>query len=217
MPRDDQPMSLIELVYAVLFRPVSALGYVARARPVKEALVVAFAVYIFQGLLASARLPAELTARLPAEAGLVPGGLPASLGFPVFVTSVLAAAVGWFLATAVFHLLAGFMGHSGSGTALFAGLGFAALPLAFGATGNFILGSLAGLGSLAALTTVAGLAWSLSLVAVAIRETYGTTTGRATAVLFLPLAAIIGIIIIITVTMVIAALPLVNYFGAHSL
>lgn len=217
VPRGSESWSLSELVYGALFRPVEAFRHIARTRPVKPALLVAFTVYVFQGLLLAASLPEDVAGLLPAQAGLATGELPVSLGLPAFVTFLTVLAVGWFLATAVFHLLAGFMGHAGSGPALFAGLGFATLPLAFGSAAEFILGRLAGLGGLATLATIASLGWNLVLVTIAIRETYRITSGRAVAILFLPLAVAAGVIVITAIALIIAVLPFANFFGAPSL
>lgn len=217
---ESKSWSVAELVYGVLFRPAAAMAHIVHTRAVKPALVVALAVYAFQGLLLAASLPADLAGLLPTPGGVVPavpGELRVSLGLPALVAFLAMAVVSWFLSTAVFHLLAGFMGHTGSGPALFAGLGFAALPLAFGAAGDLVLGNLAGLGSLATLAVVAGLGWNLVLVTMALRETYRIPGGRAAAILLLPLAVMAGIIIMITVVLITAALPLTNYFGAPSL
>lgn len=167
-------MESIDLFSRALAQPVHAFRRMIDLRP----MLTAVAVVMF------ATFSAELGKLLVWQAG--GGGSPLPLLAAGWLVSLLAALVGLFLLAGAMHIVADMSGGAGSGFALFLCLCLAlapnllCAPLAlavrpFGATGAgiYVAGSAVRLG------------WTLALMALAVREVYRFSTGRAVGLLVL--------------------------------
>ncbi|NPV26727.1 MAG: hypothetical protein HPY81_04530 [Firmicutes bacterium] len=201
----------LDILYGILFQPVQTLRYVGQTRPIGLAFLVVLGVQLFTWSV-NTSLGAQT-----AWPGRVPPGLPPHLStyFPEMLHRLTVAGgliwlvmtlFFWFFVAAVFNLLAEFLGGQSNGRGMFAAVGLAGLP------GILVppLRLLKHLGFpswLFIFLTVAVSLWIIALYILAIREVNGLSTARAVVVFVTPLAALLGLVILIVITMAVLMLP----------
>ncbi|MEW6697816.1 MAG: Yip1 family protein [Bacillota bacterium] len=201
------PLKAYEIIYGVLFDPVQTMKRVAQNPPLGTTLIIVILLSL-AGLLTSLYTHAQGG---PANLGLEMG-LP--LDHAMYFSEALRAAapvlsilgalfyfIKWFFFSALLHLLADFYGGRGKARTVFVVYGLAGLPEVF----LIPLGVLATLFSPSAATGITTLGslivliWGVTLLTIGLREAHRLSTGRALAVIFTP---VLAIIVVAVVTMV---------------
>ncbi len=178
--------SFLETIYDVLFKPTTAMQYIAEKKLTGQALTI-----FIIGML------------VPVWA--VYTGIKDTPGVPalgvMFVFHLIGSLVFWVLGASVLNFIAEMAGGRGTAVGLFAALGFSHLPrvaviplwvfaallpnglrgIAFGAVGLIMI------------------IWTLSLSVAAIRGAHGLSGAKAVLVLVTPMLALVGAVVAIIV------------------
>ncbi len=199
---------LLETVVSILTRPVPTLRRLTAHPQVGWAVVVTVVIW----LLSSVATAGQLWAGRPGAGGLPPElgelrgpfAVAAVVGGPIF--GLIALAIGAGILHGVSLLLRG----EGSYRGLFTGLAFANVPSALTVVTQ-LLPLVLGMGGrlLAGLFNFALAAWAVVLAVIAVRENNRFSTGRAIAVVFIPLVILIGLVAVL----VMAAFAAVMFGG----
>jgi len=194
----------LELVYGVLFDPLPAFRKVAAKPPVGLSVLIFTLVNAAAAIMSVLVMSRSMYRHVPGMeipmAGLMSAAMPVMV-----VLSLVFNYVSWFLASGLFHLLAEFLGGRGRATGVFAVAGLSSLPLIFLVPVNLLL-LLWGLKSFAAvvimpLSSLIVVIWWLILLILGIRQVHDFSTGRAVAVVMLPVAGVIILAVILMVSM----------------
>ena len=123
-------------------------------------------------------------------AGLLNGIFNSSTGiFGGILGGIVGAFIGWAIGTGIFYGLAKMFGGEGDFQGLMRGNAYAAIPSALG--GIPILGFLIAL-------------WGVYLFVLNVRENMALTTGKAVAVVLIPLAIVLLLVLLLAVFLVAA-------------
>ncbi len=192
---------LLETAVSVITEPVSTLKHVTT----EANLGWAFAVTAVIGLLSSVAGVAQLRAAPPPETP----GFPELTGPLAFAGAIIggpiAAVVGLAIGTGVLHLVSLMLSGKGRYRGLFCGLAFASVPnllqIPFQLAG-IALGPIAQ--ALGGIINFGITIWVVSLAVIAVRENNeGFSTGRAVAVVLIPLA-VVFVLVFLLVAVIIA-------------
>ena len=193
----------LETCIGVIFVPVPTMRTIVRRRPIGWALIVIVAVAIAQGIAGAASLdPADFD-----DAEWLQGPLQ---GFSIVGGPALAI-VGVAFFTAICWIMSRILGGKGSYGGLFAGIGFAYLPLAFTVLIPFMALQLDDFGQ--ALSGMIGFGmtvWTIVLSVFAVQANNNFTTGRAIAAIFIPLAVFLILLLALFAFIVIMILIALN-------
>ena len=172
-------MELQDVVYSILFNPRETLTRLAQGPSYAQAALI-FAVATGVSGISSAL---ATTGGAPFQVS--PAGL-------VLLTLVFGA-VGWFLGAGFFSLFASLLGGEGQPRRLFALMGYSQAPSIFLAPV-----ALLGRTPLSGLEPILSLGvsiWVAGLYGISIKRAFNLSTGRALAVLLLPLALIVVLVL----------------------
>lgn len=142
----------------------------------------------------------------PQEAAPMPGFEEVPTLGPV--GDAVIGAIGFFIGIGAVHLVARWLGGRAGFPAALSALGLASTPLLLYAP-LYVVAAITGLGGLAVLGMVALGLWSVVLDVLAVRETYGVSTGRAIAALLLS-----GFVIVLAVVVLFLIFGLLAVFIA---
>ena len=212
--REVSGFNPIEAAIGVIIRPARAMQQIAAARPWPVAMLLASAIALLTGLV-------NLTAPMPAMAGGeplppgLPGGFETILAFtrspwlPV-VSALVITPLTLLISTSIFYLVGRLLGGHGPFSALLATQGFATVPGILLAPLMALLnlgGTLLAFVLLGYAVSVGFGIWVLVLQVLGIRESLALSTGRAVAVLLIPIAVLIllGCLLGILVVVLVAA------------
>ena len=193
-------MSILDILYGLIFQPQTAMRELARTRPLLPAFLVFVTVYAANYLLREAgRSITQI------ETGLIPAsmaGLIAALG-------AIAAIAVWFVSAGLFSLLAEIIYGYGNGRGVLACLGFASFPGIFGSA-LYYLAILLNLNSWGMLFYVITVLWVIGLQVLAVREAFTLATAQAIFIYALPVVLFLAVIVMLTVMggIVLTSLPL---------
>ncbi len=166
--------NIFEVLYDVLFQPKIAMQIIADKKNVSQAVVVFF-----------------LSLLIPLWAlyfGLQEAGMSAMIHFFIGFKMVSGMFM-WFIGTAVWHLIAEFLGGRGTGLGLFVTLGFAHFPQVF-IVPLWVFATLLPVSLKSIVMAVAALVilgWSFFLIITAMKEVYQFSTVKAVLVIATPL------------------------------
>lgn len=192
----------LELMYGALFAPVTTFRQVAaRPRPDRAVLVLLAVSVVSAG---AGALSAER------EAGLAALPVSLSLGPVAFLLGLIGPFVIWYLQASALHLTAELLGGAGRVLTLLTLLALAAVPQVFSAPA-LLLGVLTR-SSLGGWLSLGIGVWVIVLQVLAVRETYGFSTGRAVGTLFLPLGALVALTVAVAVALAASFWPLFQQF-----
>lgn len=190
-------MTIIDILYMVLFSPSQGLRTAVQRRPLGWSVILA----LFLSAIGIASVLPRLSTSLEDILGRPISGQGIGLIFPLTVASL----IGLFIVAGVLHLIALLLGGRGSYLGLFCGLSFANLPSVFSAPLAFffmLLGPLGfvfySLGSLAIST------WILMLGIIALSYNYGFSTRKAILTFLIPV--IVPFVIVIALAFITLAL-----------
>ncbi|MGE5592875.1 MAG: Yip1 family protein [Betaproteobacteria bacterium] len=186
---------VLDWLYGVMVSPVEALRAVAEKKPVgwAFAVVVGAVTLLSCGMLSQANLDA------------LPGVTFEDLLGSVLIGAIVASTVGYFIGVGILHLAALLFGGEGTFAGLVAAMGFAQFPALI----LLPLMVLARVGGpvVAGLSTVASagiVVWVAALSVISLREAHGMSTraaiGTCVFSAVIPLAALVGLILLIIVT-----------------
>lgn len=201
--RQSSNQSFLETCIGVIFVPVPTMRTIVRRRPTGWALIVIVAIAIAQGVTGAASLdPADFD-----NAEWVQGPLQ---GFSIVVGPAFAiAGVAFF--TAIFWIMSRILGGKGSYGGLFAGIGFAYLPIAFTVLIPFMALQLDDFGrALSGMIGFGMTVWTIVLSVFAVQANNNFSTGRAIAAIFIPLAAFLILLLALFAFIVIMILIALN-------
>ncbi|MCL6448329.1 MAG: YIP1 family protein [Armatimonadetes bacterium] len=189
--KNGRPQGFLELVYGVLFEPSATFSRIKD----RERLPVGRTVIIFTlANVAVSLMSATVTSRLMYFHAVDGAGvLMRSVAPAMAVLGLFFQYAKWFFYSGLLHLLAEFFGGRGRALGVFVVSGLASLPAVFTVPVNFLL-LLFGvrgftLSFFVYLFSVVAVVWGAVLLVLGIREVHGLSTGRAVAVVLLPLGA----------------------------
>lgn len=189
-------MSLIDIIYGILFDPVPTLQYLAREKPLLPGLLVYLAVFIFNLIINRG-----LTTLDSEIAGFIPDGnfIWAFAGLGLILSFFILA-----LTAGLLSLLSEIFYQRGNASGLLVCLSFAVIPgvlgppLQYGAT-------LLGVSWLGVIFSLLALIWVVVLQVLSLREALEVQTGQAILLFILPglfiVLLLLGLIFIIAKTM----------------
>ncbi|MCL5781010.1 MAG: YIP1 family protein [Firmicutes bacterium] len=198
------PLKAYEIIYGVLFDPVPTMKRVVQNPPLGTTLIIVILLSL-AGLLTSLYTHAQggpsnlgLEMGLPFDHAMI---FSQALRVAAPVLALLGAIfyfVKWFFYSALLHLLADFYGGRGEARTIFVVYGLAGLPEVFliplGVLTTLISPSAAvGVNTLGSLIV---LIWGVILLTIGLREAHRLSTGRALAVIFTPVLAVIVLAVI---------------------
>lgn len=190
----ESKLNFYDLIYGMLFEPAVTISRVVKQPPVPVTVAVVLVM----------NFVTMLTALYSAGRSFNQSGLPwanlRSMAPLLAFLGLFLQFVKWFGYSAVLHLIADFYGGRGQGRVVFTLYGLAELPQLFLIPIQVLMFwvSPGVAGVITALTCLAVAVWGLVLLVMGIREAHGFSTGRAVAVVFTPLVAlVIGVIILI--------------------
>lgn len=180
--------SFLGTCVGVIFNPVPTMRTIVRRRPIGWALIVIVVISFAQVITASASFdPSDFD-----DVEFLQGPLQ---GFSIVAVPALTiAGVAFF--TGICWIMSRTLGGKGSYGGLFAGFGFAYLPIAFTILIPFMALQLDDFGQALSGMIVLGMAvWTIVLSVFAVQANNNFSTGRAVAAVFIPLAIILIILI----------------------
>lgn len=177
-------MPFLDLLYGIFFNPRATMRQLLNDPPVGEAIGVFVIVTVISSAVSLAGWGARLSDQLMtfAPTAVILGGLAA--GF-----------VSWFVTAGVFGLLADMLGGRGRGIVLFTLVGLANLPRVIDAP--LALLSYTPFRSLETLLSLALWVWVVVLYVIAVSESFKLPTRNAVAVVLLPVAALVVLLILV--------------------
>lgn len=198
----------LETVYGVLFDPAATFRRMREAPPLGLTVGVVTVVNLATALmsvLTFRALPGD-----PSGTGAVLGGLAPFVGLAGFLFWYLK----WLGYGAVLHLTAQLLHGEGGPKATLVAYGLTGLPSLFMLPVQGLLAVLRPGEALETLLIIlAGLVvliWSVVLLVLALRELHNLTTGRAAAVVFIPVAVLtlaFGVLLLVSVLAAVSVLP----------
>lgn len=194
-------MNFTEIIYGILFEPVATLRYLAENKPLAQGLIVFLSVLIFNIIMGqgNAALGEEMQAL----------DIPFQLGWFINIVAGIFSFIMLFVIAAVFSLLGELIYGKSNAAGLLVCFAFVSIPGVLGPALQYV-SSLAGIEWLAVFLSLAVGIWVLVLQVLALREALGINTGQAIIIFLLPLAVVIGLIILVGVTAVFL-MPLANF------
>lgn len=216
---NNNPWQWYDLIYGILFQPVTTYRRVALAPPLLMTVVVV------AGLNAVlAVLDINSAHQLPLPAQLAGGGasvqaLLDQIGPYLALASFTFSFLLWFIVSAILHMLAEFFGGTGRALGTFTAYGLAGLPALLLLPFQSLTIMLPGNGffaNLAALASLVVILWGLVLIVIGLREVHQFTTGRAVLVLITPLLLLLVLLITLTALLLGAfssLLPMLEQMG----
>lgn len=211
--REFREFHFFDAIVGVIVQPVRALRQIALARPWPQALALSIGLAVLQGL-------ASLTFSRPDLDASMVGSPAMGTGAAEFLETVTAPAVlfgsalvitplALILETGVLYLIGRLLGGRGHFSGLLSTFAFASVPLLIMAPVTAVMnlgGSVLGIGLIQGLLGTAAGIWVLVLQVLAIRESLTLSTGRAIAVLLIPLAVFlllvcVGVFLIVSLVM----------------
>ena len=201
-----------ELLYGVLFQPVSTLRYITSQPLLGKALLVILMIQLGNWYMSVATAADEdLLQSLLAEYPALTSNLTSVL-LNLKILSVMAgltfSLLIWFVGSAIFNLLAELQGGSSNGRGLLAALGFAQLPeIALIPVRYFFL--VVNWSQIGVTLISLGIGiWVIILSIISIREATGLTNGHAILTFFLPGLVVAGLASFFVLIGVMALVPL---------
>ncbi len=193
-------MTLLDILYGLIFQPQATMRELARTKPLLAASLVFVAVYLANMLLQQA-------SRSITETGL--GLLPASLAGLLGAVGAAVSVAIWFIVAGLFSLLAEIIYGYGNGKGVLTCLGFAAFPGIFGPA-LYYASILVNLEPLGMVFYVISILWVIGLQVLALREALTLTTTQAILVYLLPVVMLLGILVLLLVMggLALSSLPL---------
>lgn len=178
--------SFLETIYDVLFKPKTAMEYIAQKKLTGQALVM-------------------FTIGMLVPVWAVFTGLKGTPGVPIlggmFAAHFIGSLLFWIFGASVLSFIAELAGGRGTAVGLFAALGFSHLPrvavIPLGVIAALLPDGLSGIafGAIGLLVVI----WTLALTVAAIRGAHGLSGAMAILVLLAPMLAMIGTIIAVVV------------------
>lgn len=197
--------SIGDLMLGVLTSPGETMERIAAQRPVVAALLIVLGLSFFTmvmrllGTRGAAPVDlSDLPAGVPSDAAMAVNAMVPQM---VAIGSIIMAIGGvfwWFIKASIYRLLGEVIGDRGDGKAMLATLGFAALPALLQAPVDLAVSRL-DMGWLSFLVGLGFWIWSAILSVLAIRASLRSSTGTAVAVFAIPLATIVGLLIVAVV------------------
>ncbi|TYP52495.1 YIP1 family protein [Thermosediminibacter litoriperuensis] len=223
----------IDNITGVLFSPAEALRKVSFERKIAQGLIVLILSHLLPSL-AAVPGSADILGRMPVSTyggmtmeNIFPGlqNMVPSLVTMGVIFGVLICPMMHFVFTAVLELTSQFLGTGvtalsegeiaaigplKTGPALFAALAFATLPRVFMTPVNLLV-RVTGV-NLSPLFSLIFWIWVMILQIIAVRETHGFTTGRATLAYFAPVLAVAALVIALVVMALSVFVPAMRNF-----
>ena len=200
--RQSPNQGFLDTCIGVIVDPVSTMRSVTRRRPIGWAFLIIIVISLAQGLVQAAALASADFGDPEWVQGTVEA-VPI-VGGPIFAIVTLAFFAG------IYWIMSRMLGGQGSYASLFSGLAFAYVPSVFTIPFTFLAIQFETLGrGISGLVGLGVVIWTIVLSVFAVQESNGFSTGRAAAVVLIPLAimaALALMLMVLFVLIVIAAL-----------
>jgi hypothetical protein len=207
-------LSLVDLIYGLLFAPTATFQKISARPPLSQAFIIFTAVTLIGTLLSVWTPPVapELPSEVPPEMGRMMSSMMPYMG----LLTALFAFVGWFVLAGVFQLVSEFFEGRGTALGVLTVLGLSELPNVF-AGPLFLLAALLGSPVLTTFITVSSglliFIWRFILIVIGLREIQGYSTGKAVLTVLAP-GIVLFLVILVTVIalagMMVSVIPYIS-------
>lgn len=207
----DYRLSLVDLVYGLLFAPTATFQKISARPPLGYAFIIFTAVTLIGTLISVWVTPVnpELVSDMPPEMTRMMQSMMPYIG----LLGALFGFLNWFILAGIFQLLSEFLAGRGKALGVFTVLGLAELPQVFSGP-IYLLTGLAGKSVLSTFLMVSSglliFIWRFVLIVIGLRETHGYSTGRALITVLAP-----GLVLFLVAVVAVVALVgmMVPIFG----
>lgn len=186
-------MTLTEMLYGILFQPVSTLQYLSREKPLSRAMLVFVSVLLFNALINQAISLANIEE--------LPFSLPANLLWIFGLMGVIFSVLLLFLMAGFFSLLSEVFFGRANASGLLVCLGFASVPGLLGPPLQYAA-ILIKLPAGVMLFPLISIAWVIILQVMALRESLELDTGKAILLYIFPLLLVFFLLAIIAASFI---------------
>jgi hypothetical protein len=194
-PDVPKRLTLLEILYGMIVSPRATLRSISITKPVGTAIVTFLIIQTLSVLASSSTVSGDF--------GDVFGPMINQIYLYLVPIGLAIALIFWFFSAAIFQLLGEFMGGKGSGSGLFASLGFAAVPSIFSSPASLLLAG--PFPSIYRFVSFAISFWVFCLYIMAIRISHRFSLSKALLTFFIPIIAFIFLTVLVIV-LAIAAL-----------
>ena len=208
----SRELTFFELLYGVLFQPKILFKKVAEEPPLFYSFIVIVGVSIITSML-NVITTAPLDMQLPPEIPREVIEFMSVFTSPVFsfmgtLLSLLFTLIFWFITSAIFQLVAEFLGGKGKGLGVMTVLGLASLPQIFIIPFAVLTYIFALPGQLIALVSIILFVWSYIILPIlGFREVQQFSLGRALLTVFMPFIFTVAMLIILMVSIMSLIIP----------
>jgi len=206
----DTSLSLVDLIYGILFAPAATFQKISARPPLSHAFIIFTAVTLI-GTLISVWAP-PVSPNLPEMPPEMVGMMTSMMPYFGLLGAVFAF-MNWFILTGIFQLFSEFLGGRGTALGVFTVLGVAELPNVF-------------IGPISLLTTIIGnsflttfltvssglliFVWQVILIIIGLREVQGYSTGRALVTVLAPVVVLLIVLTVMVVAFAGMMIPLIR-------
>lgn len=197
-------LSLLDLLYGILFSPVKTYRRVAELPPVGTTILLVLSLNLVLAIMGTFSTDTEFARMNPDLMGprvraAIETAAPA-MAMIGFIFNVLI----WFFYSALLHLIADFFGGKGRAVTTFTVYGLASLPalVLIPFNGLELISNSNIISTLSIIMSIAVLIWGIVLLTLGLREVHQFSTGRALAVVVTPWVAGFVILVLITILLI---------------
>jgi hypothetical protein len=208
---DKTPLGLLELIYGIIFEPGKTFRQIGDNPPIKKVLIIFM---LFQAssmlLFVAGGVFSKGFSVFSGVAG-VAGTIKAVLFIMAFAGFVLGF-IKWLMSSAVIFFLSDLFGGRGKSSGVLAVTGLAFIPAMITSPLQLwliLMGSHWWSYVLAALSMIGAWCWVVVLLVIGLRETQHLSNGKSIAVIFMPLALVVGLIILLLIALGTILLPVI--------
>lgn len=186
-PPSETPLSIVDLVYGLLFSPTATFRKISERPPLGYAFII-FSVVTLISTLITVWVPPinpEIAQDMPPEITSMILSVTPYIG----LLGALFAFINWFVLAGVLQLFSEFLNGRGKALGVFTVLGLAEIPRIFSGP-IYLLTSLLGQSVLSTFLAVSSgllvFIWRLILIIIGLREIHGYSSGRAVVTVLAP-------------------------------
>lgn len=208
----DRGMSLIDVIYGLLFAPTATFRKISHRPPLGYAFIVFTAVTLISTLIAVWAPPVSprLASDMPGQMSRVMMSMLPYFG----LMGAVFAFLNWFVLAGVFQLFSEFFGGRGRALGVLAVLGLSELPGIFTGPINLITHFMEQ-SSLSIFISVSSglliLIWRFILIVIGLRAVQEYSTGRAVITVLAPGIILFLLAVAMVIAMVGVMIPMINY------
>ncbi len=202
-----------DLIYGVVFQPAGTFRLIGQNPPIIKVVIIFSIIQVLSMLLfilGGVYSGNNMAGGFPGMAGFIKAAL-----FVMAFGGFVFAYIKWFLYSSVFYFLAQLIGGSGKALGTLAVTGLASIPVMLLSPLQLLLILLGGnwwAYLLSGLIMTVTAIWFIALLVIGLRETQQLSSGKALAVVFIPVATIIVLSILLLTAAMSLLGPALMYF-----